>query len=71
MRQDEWNELERCIDCGALIAPGPDRAYALSDEAFLCFECAVRRGGIYDSDQDRWVVEPDVADEPDERRPHA
>jgi hypothetical protein len=70
METDELEELVRCFDCGAMIAPGPDRAYAISDESFLCFECAERRGGRYDHDADEWIVAPNVADEPDERRPH-
>lgn len=64
------DDLADCLDCGATMAPGPDRAFALSAETFLCFACAQRRGGVYDAAPDRWTRAPDVADEPDERRPH-
>jgi hypothetical protein len=42
----------------------------MSDDAFLCLECALKRGGVFDEDTDRWVVPPDVEDLSDERRPH-
>ena len=70
MHEQEFNELTKCMDCGALIAPERDRAFAVSDEDFLCFECSLRRGGAYDAEMDRWIVAPSVGDEPDERRPH-
>ncbi len=70
MRDEEYDDLNQCIDCGATIAPGTDRVFALSPEEFLCFECSVRRGGVYDADEDRWTRAPTVEGEPDERRPH-
>jgi hypothetical protein len=70
MDEEELDELVECLDCGEPIVPGPDRAFAVSSEAFLCYACALRRGGAYDVGEDRWVSPPDVADEPDERRPH-
>lgn len=71
MEAEEMDELVRCVDCGVMVAPGPERAYAISDETFLCFECAMRRGGAFDYDADNWSVPPDLSSEPDERRPHA
>jgi hypothetical protein len=71
MPPDDPNELVDCLDCGVTIVPSLDRAFRLSNEAFLCFECAERRGGAYDAEKDRWTMPPNVADETDERRPHA
>jgi hypothetical protein len=71
MHPDDPNDFVDCLDCGATIVPSLDRAFALSNEAFLCFECAARRGGAYDVEKDRWTTPPNVSDEPDERRPHA
>lgn len=68
MEEQEWNELQSCVDCGASIDPALDRGYMLSDELCLCFACAARRGGKYDALHETWTVAPDVADEPDERR---
>jgi hypothetical protein len=68
MHEQEWNELQSCVDCGANIEPGSDRAYVLSEELCLCFACAVRRGGKYDALHETWSVAPDVSGEPDERR---
>lgn len=70
MHSQEWSELVDCCDCHAPVAPKTDRVFALDADVFLCFGCAIRRGGIYDEDQERWVVTPDVADVPDERRAH-
>lgn len=67
MDQSEQEDIVECIDCGASISPGVDRAYAVTTDAWLCFECAERRGGVYDSDEDRWVTAPNVADLPQER----
>jgi hypothetical protein len=70
MHRSEARELVDCLDCGAAIAPERERAFAVGDDMYLCFECAVRRGGVYDEREDRWMVPPIVEDEPDERRPH-
>lgn len=67
---EETEDLVECIDCGAEVPAGAGRTFAVTAETFLCFECAVKRGGVYDEPKDRWTKEPDVADEPDERRPH-
>ncbi len=70
MHRSENRELADCIDCGATISPGRDRGFSLTQSTCLCFECAIRRGGVYDEPHDRWLVRPKIADEPDERRPH-
>ncbi len=70
MHRSEAEELVECFDCGATIAPALDRAFAISDDAFLCFDCALKRGGVFDADEDRWTKPPRVGDLPDERRPH-
>jgi len=70
MHTQEFRELTDCCDCGAVIEAEAERPFTVSDDEVLCFECAVRRGGVYDAAEDRWTVAPDVADLPDERRPH-
>lgn len=61
MHQSESEQLATCIVCGAEVSP-PDRPYDCGDEQVLCYECAVRRGGVYDEPHDRWAVAPQVAD---------
>lgn len=63
MHRSETRELSDCADCGAETLPARDRAYA-SGEIVLCWACALRRGGSYDEEQDRWVVPPATADLP-------
>ncbi len=70
MHRTESETLVECWACGASIAPEIDRAFAISDDAFLCFECALERGGKFNDEEDRWTLPPNVADLPDERRPH-
>ena len=55
-------ELVRCLGCGADIVPREHRGCAISWDGFLCWECAVRRGGVWDESYDRWVVLPRVND---------
>ncbi len=61
MHRSEVRELRACADCGAEISPARDRGYGLGGEAFLCFDCAIRRGGRWDEAHDRWDGEVDVA----------
>jgi len=57
-------ELEggSCASCGAELGGPGDRSYVLDQRAALCWECALKRGGSYDPDEDRWTVAPRVAD---------
>lgn len=70
MEEEEADLLFDCVDCGATIDPERDRAFAVSPELYLCFDCSIRRGGRWDAYDDKWVVAPNVGDEPDERRAH-
>jgi hypothetical protein len=60
MNSSEWIEPALCNDCNATIWPEVDRSFACSPEMFLCFACAVRRGGSYDANHERWTAAPDV-----------
>ena len=60
MHRSETRQLATCAECGAEIAPATERGFALGSDAFLCFACAVRRGGRYDERLDRWEADPDV-----------
>jgi hypothetical protein len=63
MHRSESEELLRCAACGDLIDPGTGRPYAFgTEDAVLCFDCAVERGGSYDGVQERWTRAPRVAD---------
>jgi hypothetical protein len=61
MHREEADQLVACVECGARIAPGTGRGYGFG-ESLLCFSCAIARGGLYDADEDRWTVDPQVAD---------
>lgn len=70
MAPDENEIDDRCASCGTPLTVGAERSYAFGPSGMLCEACATRRGGVYDAERDRWVVEPDLAGLPDERRPH-
>jgi len=67
---DSWFEQSECAGCGEFFSPPEDRGYWFSDQTFLCWDCAVRRGGVYDAVTERWINAPDVSGLVDERRPH-
>ncbi len=71
MERDEEESLFTCADCGAAIWTDIDRYFPISDETYLCWTCAIRRGGSYDADEDRWTTAPGLEGIADERRPHA
>ena len=58
MHRSEADDEVRCLQCGAEVSMGRDRAYVVSEENALCQACATRRGGAYDERQDRWVAAP-------------
>ena len=70
MDPDQRSGLVDCIDCGTTVDTAFDRTFAITDEIVLCFSCACRRGGGYDSDKEKWVVTPRLEEIPEERRPH-
>jgi hypothetical protein len=54
-------ETSPCADCGAAIVTA-DRAYEFGSDQLLCWQCAERRGGRYDVQEERWSRAPDLAD---------
>lgn len=64
MHRSEAEEIVPCADCGAPVEPGRDRGYAIGGERTLalCWDCAIRRGGAYEEDEDRWVRPPQTDD---------
>jgi len=71
MAPDEDELADLCASCGAPLTVGAERAFAFGPSGVLCEACAARRGGVYDSRYDRWVVEPDLSGLPDERKPQS
>jgi hypothetical protein len=69
MDDPEKTYLVDCIDCGTTIDATMDRPYAITDEIVLCHTCALRRGGAYDSDNERWAESPRLEGIPEERLP--
>lgn len=58
MHRSEAAEYELCASCGCEVRPA-ERAYAF-EETILCYECAVKRGGVYDELHDRWTTTPSL-----------
>jgi hypothetical protein len=62
MRPESDLDAEVCFDCGSAFFPEATGSYPLGMEAAICTECAMRRGGVYDAENDAWPREPDVRD---------
>jgi len=61
MHRSEASDFVACLSCGAEVSLGVDRAFALTDDAALCFACAVRRGGSYNEAHDQWTKAPNLS----------
>ena len=53
---------DRCLECGATISAVVDRVFAVGCDDVICMECAERRGGEYDEEEDRWKITPQIDD---------
>ncbi len=61
MRRTEYEELVDCNACGTTVDPSTDRVFAFgAEDDFLCWECAVQRGGAWDEDLQVWSTAPRV-----------
>ena len=60
MHRSEDRVTETCADCGADLQPEIQEGFSFGTRGVLCFECATRRGGSYDANQDRWVTPPNL-----------
>jgi hypothetical protein len=68
MHRSESAELIDCCDCGAIMSPATERAFGVGEDEFLCLDCAIRRGGVYDEPRERWTVPPNLSGIRHERR---
>jgi hypothetical protein len=59
---NETGEAMACFDCGNPVDLAADRLYAFGTDGVLCMECALRRGGAWDEERERWTVPPRVDD---------
>ncbi|RIL07622.1 MAG: hypothetical protein DCC71_02525 [Proteobacteria bacterium] len=62
MHRSETRELANCAICGAEIAPATDRAFAFGVDSYLCYACAVKRGGSWNELHDHWDADPDTSE---------
>jgi hypothetical protein len=64
MELEEADVEEPCADCGEIVLEGLSPIYNFGEGEVLCWKCAIRRGGKYDSERDNWVEPPNTADLP-------
>jgi len=62
MHREEEEREAPCAECGAVVVVAVDRGFAFGEAGVLCFECALKRGGRFDADEERWTVDPRVSD---------
>ena len=70
LRDERDDTSGSCADCGAELRPDDRRTYDSGFGVTVCWSCALARGGVFDAARDQWAVAPNVANLPDERRPH-
>jgi hypothetical protein len=58
MHRSDEQELITCADCGQPFSVEQGRGFALEQEGGICFDCSVKRGGVYDGLYERWVTPP-------------
>jgi hypothetical protein len=61
MHRSEALDLVSCLSCGAEVSLAVDRVFALTEDAAICFACAVRRGGSYSEAHDQWTKPPNLS----------
>ena len=67
MLTDDDRDVLGCSDCGRPIDAETERAFAITPEIVLCYECSVRRGGSYDDARDAWRTAPRLEGLPEQR----
>jgi hypothetical protein len=60
MHNDEFTLSIGCVDCGEWVDTSSPW-FEVRHDVVLCYECAARRGGHFDSELDEWVLPPDIA----------
>ena len=68
MEPEELAELVECWECGASVSPSEDAVFQFGDQAVLCLECSIKRGGEYDAADECWTRPPSLDDLLNENR---
>jgi hypothetical protein len=62
MTEQDDADVVSCADCGEVVSVSEEVLYPFGYDGVLCLSCARRRGGAYDSAEDRWLAVPRVED---------
>jgi hypothetical protein len=57
-----WSTGERCADCGESLWEDLHRAFVYRPRSYVCWDCGLDRGGVFDSELGQWTSAPDVDD---------
>lgn len=60
MHEETWVGLIDCADCGSPVDLGLERGYRVAENIGMCWACTVKRGGLFDEDEDLWLEPPDL-----------
>jgi hypothetical protein len=58
MRDYELDDSGVCNLCGEVLSLSDPSHFALSESSAICHSCAMRYGGAYDPETERWRVPP-------------
>lgn len=62
MHRSESNQLIPCAVCGTPVDSAVAPGYGFGTRSVVCWDCAMARGGTYDSGQEKWVTAPRIDD---------
>ena len=62
MDPSEATQGARCAGCNEPVTVSGDKVFAFGEQAVLCYECGVARGGHHDEVHEKWTSPPDVDD---------
>jgi hypothetical protein len=55
-----WDLGVVCSECGGSLWEDDERAFCFAPGEFLCWDCAIAHGGVYDPQRQTWTTPPDL-----------
>jgi hypothetical protein len=56
----DWDHIVVCPDCEREFDCYREAAFLVDGDEFLCLDCALQRGAVYDFPHEVWIRAPDL-----------
>jgi hypothetical protein len=56
----DWDLGAVCSECAVSLWEDDERAFSFAPGEFLCWDCAIAHGGVYDAHRHRWTTPPNL-----------